>query len=181
MIINEIVKDGSAPGLRAPDPMTIGDFLQPERDYVARVAAEINEVICRTERHEHGITYIVRMELACGEPSCTACPHEYDVWNRFVRFGTTDRDCAGGHFFQVAAQDQEAIGRYVWREMQAARELSGGPDNSYFRIEGGKVRAVGFIAERRRDGIFVEWHGPEHAYPDEKRVEAFVVDHGRSR
>lgn len=122
-MIDEIVMDGSS-ALVVPDARAVGDFLQPEREYIATVAGAINEVIARTERHEHGITYSVQIRFNCDEGwSCQACPHEHEAWQRFVRFGQTDRDCAGGHFFRVAAQDQEAIGRYVWREMKAGEEL----------------------------------------------------------
>ena len=122
-VIDEVVGDGSTTS--RIDPLTVGDFLLPEREYIKKTAAAIEEVICRTERHGHGITYKVVMALAPDDPYDDQPDYngEYEVWQRFVRFGSTEASRAGGYLFRVAAQDQEAIGAFVWRAMAAVQLL----------------------------------------------------------
>jgi len=117
--MDEIVVDGST---TSPAPAVgVGDFLLPEREYLKKVAAAIEEVVRRTERSEYGVTYSVVMMLSSTEGwSDQDNPHEHEVWSRFVRFGTSEASQAGGHLFRVASQDQEAIGAFVWRAMDAA-------------------------------------------------------------
>jgi len=116
-VIEEVVSSGTSTS--AVDPRTVGDFLAPEREYLTKVAGAIDEVVCRTERHEHGVTYSVLLRLAPevpydDQPECSS----YEIWQRFVRFGSTD---AAHHRLRVAAQDQEAIGAYAWRAMDVAQ------------------------------------------------------------
>jgi len=129
--IDELVTGGSSTGVI--DPLGIGDFMAPEREYIAKVSDAIEEVICRTERHDHGIVYSVVMVLAPSVPydDQPDCDRGHEIWQRFVRFGVTAGTQAGGHHFVVAAQDQEAIGAYAWRAMEAANPPLEGPAETY--------------------------------------------------
>jgi hypothetical protein len=115
-VTDEIVCDGSTTS--RIDAVCVGDFLLLDREYVKKTAAAVTDVIRRTERHDHGITYSVLVVLP---PNHQPVPGEHEVWRRFVSFGSV---AAGGYFFetaaQVAAQDQDAIGAFVWRAMEAA-------------------------------------------------------------
>lgn len=123
-MIEEIVNSGVCTS--KVDPRGVGDFLLHDRDYLARVAGAVGDVVCRTDQTEHGVVYSVVITVPPetpydDQPWPSGC--EYEVWQRYVRFGATEATQAGGHAFRVAAQDQEAIGAYAYREAAAARAL----------------------------------------------------------